>query len=74
MYQLIRTFRFTIIIFFLLTLIFLFAKYLFLPILFFVLIMRFFNYFKFTKVKNKSSSNSKDRENSIIDAEYEDVE
>lgn len=73
MYQLIRTFRFTIILLFVLTLIFLFAKYLLLPIIIFVIIMKVFNKIKFKKVK-KTTSQSKKTNNTIIDAEYEEVD
>tara|TARA_Y100001934_G_scaffold59743_1_gene74003 strand:- start:36 stop:257 length:222 start_codon:yes stop_codon:yes gene_type:complete len=73
MYHLIRTFRFTIILLFVLTLIFLFAKYLLLPIIIFVIIMKVFNKIKFKKVK-KTTSQSKKTNNTIIDAEYEEVD
>ena len=73
MYQLIRTFRFTIILLFVLTLIFLFAKYLLLPIIVFVIIMKVFNKIKINKVK-KTTSQSKKTNNTIIDAEYEEVD
>ena len=73
MYQLIRTFRFTIILLFVLVLIFLFAKYLLLPIIIFVIIMKVFNKIKFNKVK-KTTSQSKKTNNTIIDAEYEEVD
>ena len=73
MYQLIRTFRFTIILLFVLTLIFLFAKYLLLPIIIFVIIMKVFNKIKFNKVK-KTTSQSKKSNNTFIDAEYEEVD
>ena len=73
MYHLIRTFRFTIILLFVLTLIFLFAKYLLLPIIIFVIIMKVFNKIKFNKVK-KTTSQSKKTNNTIIDAEYEEVD
>ena len=73
MYQLIRTFRFTIILLFVLTLIFLFAKYLLLPIIIFIIIMKVFNKIKFNKVK-KTTSQSKKTNNTIIDAEYEEVD
>ena len=73
MYHLIRTFRFTIILLFVLTLIFLFAKYLLLPIIIFVIIMKVFNKIKFKKVK-KTTSQSKKTNNTIIDAEYEEID
>ena len=73
MYHLIRTFRFTIILLFVLTLIFLFAKYLLLPIIIFVIIMKVFNKIKFNKVK-KTTSQSKKTNNTIIDAEYEEID
>ena len=73
MYHLIRTFRFTIILLFVLTLIFLFAKYLLLPIIIFVIIMKVFNKIKFNKVK-KTTSQPKKTNNTIIDADYEEVD
>ena len=76
MYNLIKTFRLAIITIFVLSIIFLFAKYLFLPILIFVLAMKIFGRFKFKKTVSGNTSKKKQttKDNNVIDVEYEDVE
>ena len=77
MYGFVKTFRIALILSFILGIIYLFAKFLLIPILIFVLVMKLFGYFKFKKVTKKKSShqsNNSNNENKIIDAEYEDVD
>jgi hypothetical protein len=76
MYNLIKTFRLAIIIIFLLSVIFLFAKYLLLPILIFVIAMKVFGRFKFKKTASSNTSKKRQntKDNNVIDVEYEDVE
>ena len=77
MYNIIKTFRFALILIFILSVVFLFFKHLFIPILIFILIMRLLKVFKFRKIHNKkeapSNSNSSS-DNKIIDAEYEELD
>ena len=76
MYNFIKTIRLAAIFSFVLGMIYLFAKFLLIPILIFALIMKLFGYFKFSKVKknsNKESNKKRDGDN-FIDAEYEDVD
>lgn len=76
MYNIIKTFRFTVIIIFLLIMFFFFTKFLLLPIIMFILIMKLLGYFKFKKItKNKTKkTNKKHHDKSFIDAEYEEVD
>ena len=76
MYNFIKTIRFAAILSFVLGIIYLFAKFLLIPILIFVLVMKLFGYFKFNTVKknNNKESNNKHDDNNFIDAEYEDVD
>ena len=61
---------------FVLGIIYLFAKFLLIPILIFALIMKLFGYFKFSAVKksNNQEPNKKHDDDNFIDAEYEDVD
>ena len=78
MYGFVKTFRIALILSFILGIIYLFAKFLLIPILIFALVMKLFGYFKFKKVTKKNSShqsnNNSNNKNKIIDAEYEDVD
>ena len=76
MYNFIKTIRLAAIFSFVLGIIYLFAKFLLIPILIFALIMKLFGYFKFTAVKknNNQESSNKHDDNNFIDAEYEDVD
>ena len=75
MYNFIRTIRLAAIFSFVLGMIYLFAKFLVIPILIFALIMKLFGYFKFNAVKKNSNQESKKkRDDNFIDAEYEDVD
>ncbi len=78
MYNIIKTFRFALILSFVLGIIYLFAKFLLLPILIFALVIKLLGYFKFKKVKKDNSSNQSDNnennESKIIDAEYEELD
>jgi len=76
MYNLIRSFRFFIIIGFILFLLASFFAFLwrYLPhILAFIIIMQIFSLIKFKKIDNKNTSNEKNK-NDIIDADYEEVD
>ena len=73
MYNFISTIRFTAVFLFILWMIYLFAKFLLIPILIFALVMKLLGYFKFNKIKNKKS-NKKLNEQNFIDAEYEDLD
>jgi|TARA_B100001029_G_C15012123_1_gene424907 Na+/H+ antiporter NhaD/arsenite permease-like protein len=73
MYNFISTIRFTAVFLFILWMIYLFAKFLLIPILIFALVMKLLGYFKFNKIKNKKS-NKKHNEQNFIDAEYEDLD
>ena len=73
MYNFISTIRFTEVFLFILWMIYLFAKFLLIPILIFALVMKLLGYFKFNKIKNKKS-NKKHNEQNFIDAEYEDLD
>ena len=75
MYNIIKTFRLAFIVAFVLSVIFLFFKHLFIPIIIFIVIMRLFKLIKFKKVqKNKNKESSTSKKNGIIDAEYEEVD
>jgi len=76
MYNFIKTIRLAAIFSFVLGIIYLFAKFLLIPILIFALIMKLFGYFKFSPVKksNNQESNKKHDDDNFIDAEYEDVD
>ena len=73
MYNFISTIRFTAVFLFILWMIYLFAKFLLIPILIFALVMKLLGYFKFNKIKNKKS-NKKHNQQNFIDAEYEDLD
>ena len=66
MYDIIRTLRFSAIIAFILYLVYLFARFLFLPILIFVLIMKLFSYIKINKKQNKKSDSKMEKDNILI--------
>ena len=76
MYNFIKTIRFAAILSFVLGIIYLFAKFLLIPILIFALIMKLFGYFKFSAVKKSDNQepNKKRDDDNFIDAEYEDVD
>ena len=74
MYNLLKSLRLSLILLFICSLIFLFAKYLLLPIIIFMFITKFLGYFKFKKPINKKSNNNRDNDSKIIDAEYEDID
>ena len=73
MYDIIRTLRFSAIIAFILYLVYLFARFLFIPILIFVLIMKLLSYIKINK-KQAKNSNPKEKKNNVIDVDYEDAD
>ena len=76
MYNFIKTIRLAAIFSFVLGIIYLFAKFLLIPILIFALIMKLFGYFKFSTVKKNSNQepSKKHDDDNFIDAEYEDVD
>ena len=73
MYDIIRTLRFSAIIAFILYLVYLFARFLFIPILIFVLIMKLLSYIKINK-KQAKNSDPKEKKNNVIDVDYEDAD
>ena len=73
MYDIIRTLRFSAIIAFFLYLVYLFARFLFLPIFIFVLIMKLFSYIKINKKQTKNTNSKKGKDN-VIDVDYEDAD
>tara|TARA_Y100001960_G_scaffold290400_1_gene330972 strand:+ start:651 stop:887 length:237 start_codon:yes stop_codon:yes gene_type:complete len=78
MYNIIKTFRFALILSFVLGMIYLFAKFLLIPILIFALLIKLLGHFKFKKVKKDNSSDQSDNngnnKSKIIDAEYEELD
>ena len=73
MYDIIRTLRFSAIIAFILYLVYLFARFLFIQILIFVLIMKLLSYIKINK-KQAKNSDPKEKKYNVIDVDYEDAD
>ena len=74
MYDIIRILRTAVIIAFIFYLLWQFARYLLLPLVVFIIIMKLLSFIKVTKTKSSSdTSNSKDDDH-FIDGEYEDLD
>lgn len=74
MNDILKTLRSFLILGFIFYLIYLFAKFLLIPIFIFILVMKFLRMINFKFKIRKKRSRKNDSENNIIDAEFEDLD